>query len=320
MGQCFSTTAQNCLFSSVLLGYACSMGGCPHCITKLQNRFAFPAPQSTYAITNGNELNFLEPMLAAELTATAQLPVDTSVRYLPSRSGSELAVFHFEPKAPPAAGKRRLTLLWSHGNAMDCGELHGFLSQLSLELDVGIVAYDYSGYGASTGLPSERNLLLDSQSVYDWIRSSLNVDVAHELVVYGQSVGSGPSVHLATKQAVRALVLHSPIASGIRVLAPNWTNCCSPVNTFACFDIFPNVKLAPKIPCPMLLIHGDNDEVVHWRNCDAIHKKARRSLVYTGEPHYVPGAGHNDVAETDPQGYLRVLKGFLGSLLNESDV
>ena len=145
-----------------------------------RTRFAFPAPQSTYAITNGNELNFLEPMLAAELTATAQLPVDTSVRYLPSRSGSELAVFHFEPKAPRAAGKRRLTLLWSHGNAMDCGELHGFLSQLSLELDVGIVAYDYSGYGASTGLPSERNLLLDSQSVYDWIRSSLNVDVAHE--------------------------------------------------------------------------------------------------------------------------------------------
>ena len=62
MGAVLSTTGTNCCFSSVLLGYACSVGG----IHKLQNRFAFPAPQPTYAITNGSELSFNEPQLADE--------------------------------------------------------------------------------------------------------------------------------------------------------------------------------------------------------------------------------------------------------------
>ena len=250
-------------------------------------------------------------------TQVARLAVATSVRYLSSRSGSELAVFHYEPRRPPAAGSRRYTLLWSHGNAMDCGELHGFLAQLSLQLGVGIVSYDYSGYGASTGRPSEKALLADAAAVYEFIRSGLSVDVARELIVYGQSVGSGPSVWLATKHPVRALILHSPIASGIRVLAPNWTNCCSPVNTFYCFDIFPNVRLAHRIKCPTLLIHGTQDEVVHWRNTDVIYNRAKREVIYNGEPHYVHGAGHNDVAETDPESYLRLLHEFISSLQRE---
>lgn len=314
MGACCSTTATNCCFSTVLLGYACSVGG----INKLQNKFAFPAPPATYSIANGGDVTFLDEQLEAEAAHTTRLPVRISARFLHSTSGSEIGVFLFEPTAPLPSGSMRLTLLWSHGNAMDCGELYSMLATLATHLQVNIVAYDYSGYGASTGVPSERNLLRDALAVYDWIGSGLGVDTSRQLVVYGQSVGSGPSTWLATTQRVRGLILHSPIASGIRVLAPNWTNACSPVHTFYCCDIFPNVRLAPRITCPTLFLHGTNDEVVHWRNTEAIARNARRAPVHGGGPVYVAGAGHNDVAETDPDAYLKVLHDFLGGLSGEA--
>ena len=243
MGACCSSTTQNCCFSTILLGYACSNGG----IQKLQNKFAFfpPSPPS-YQLSQG-QVQWLDPRCEAEAQSVAQLPVANTVCMLRTRSGHEIAFFHFEPRTPLKSGARRRTLLWSHGNALDCGELYGFLTQLALDLDVNVCAYDYSGYGASNGKPSERHLNESAEAAYEHLVSALNVDAGKELIVYGQSVGSGPSMRLAHRHPVCALVLHSPIASGLRVLAPSWSNVCSPVRTFYCCDIFPNVR--PPVEC-----------------------------------------------------------------------
>ena len=60
-----------------------------------------------------------------------------------------------------------MTLLWSHANAMDCGEMYFFFLELATRLRVNICAYDYSGYGASTGEPSEANAYSDALAVYN---------------------------------------------------------------------------------------------------------------------------------------------------------
>jgi hypothetical protein len=74
---------------------------------------------------------------------------------------------------------------------------------------------------------------------------------SRQVVVYGQSVGSGPSCFLASREHVAGLVLHSGLTSGLRVLTPS--------RALGCFDIFPNVDRIQRVTCPVLVIHGEKD-------------------------------------------------------------
>ncbi|WRX21779.1 hypothetical protein QQP08_014266 [Theobroma cacao] len=77
-----------------------------------------------------------------------------------------------------------------------------------------------------------------------------------DVILYGQSVGSGPTLDLATRlPKLRAVVLHSPISSGLRVM-------------------YPNIDKLPFGSCPVLVIHGTADDVVDWSH--VIEKSHRR--------------------------------------------
>ena len=83
--------------------------------------------------------------------------------------------------------------------------------------------YDYSGYGESGGVPLENNTYRDIELVYNYALDHV-VENREEknIVIYGQSVGSGPSCYIcAKKQNVGAMILHSPFMSGMRVLTPS---------------------------------------------------------------------------------------------------
>jgi hypothetical protein len=56
--------------------------------------------------------------------------------------------------------------------------------------------------------------------VYNCLKKDYGIK-QEDLILYGQSVGSGPTLHLASRlQKLRGVVLHSAILSGIRVLCP----------------------------------------------------------------------------------------------------
>ncbi|KAF5742061.1 alpha/beta hydrolase domain-containing protein 17B-like isoform X1 [Tripterygium wilfordii] len=114
----------------------------------------------------------------------------------------------------------RLKVLYSHGNAADLGQMHELFIELRAHLRVSIMSYDYSGYGASTGKPSEFNTYHDIEAVYNCLKREYRIK-QEELILYGQSVGSGPTLHPGSRlQRLRGVVLHSAILSGIRVLYP----------------------------------------------------------------------------------------------------
>ena len=69
------------------------------------------------------------------------------------------------------------------------------------------------------------------------------------------------------------------------------------------------------VTCPTLLLHGTRDEVVDPRNTEALHERFVASgRARCAPPHYVEGAGHNDVVEVNPPAYFRVIGDFLASL------
>ncbi|KAM5548148.1 hypothetical protein ABKV19_002215 [Rosa sericea] len=141
----------------------------------------------------------------------------------------------------------RFTILYSHGNAADLGQMHELFIELRAHLRVNIMSYDYSGYGASSGKPSEFNTYHDIEAVYNCLKSEYGVK-QEDLILYGQSVGSGPTLHMASRlKRLRAVVLHSAILSGIRVLYN--------IKVTFWFDIFKNIDKIRHVTCPVLVIH-----------------------------------------------------------------
>jgi len=141
------------------------------------------------------------------------------------------------------------TIIYSHGNATDCGGMFTRYTELAANLRVNLVAYDYTGYGASTGTPTEAQTYKDIETVYLWcIESKLVKEPSDQLVLLGQSLGSGPSCYLASRHKVAGLVLISPIMSGLRVITES--------RLLGCFDIFPNIERIRAVRCPVFIVHG----------------------------------------------------------------
>ena len=77
-----------------------------------------------------------------------------------------------------------------------------------------------AGYGASSGKPSEKNLYADIEAAWNCLRNRYGIS-PENIILYGQSIGTVPTVDLASKYEVGAVILHSPLMSGMRVAFPN---------------------------------------------------------------------------------------------------
>ena len=105
------------------------------------------------------------------------------------------------------------------------------------------MSYDYCGYGQSSGKPNENNLNKACAAAYEKLMERYSIR-PEQVILYGQSIGTGyyyfylslskttchlskfiskylvPTTDLATKVEVAAVILHSPLSSGFRVLFP----------------------------------------------------------------------------------------------------
>jgi hypothetical protein len=141
---------------------------------------------------------------------------------LPSKDGTYIATIVYRVPADHVTPDTK-TIIYSHGNATDVGAMYPLQAILVQSLLCHVVSYDYSGYGESGGVAMEANTYKDIAAVYDYtLKNVAGEGNAHNIVLYGQSVGSGPSCHLCSKNKdIGALILHSPFTSGMRVLTPS---------------------------------------------------------------------------------------------------
>ncbi|GMH30625.1 hypothetical protein Nepgr_032468 [Nepenthes gracilis] len=216
---------------------------------------------------------------------------NADVLKLCTKRGNEIvAVFVRNPMAS-------LTVLYSHGNAADLGQMYELFSELSAHLRVNLMGYDYSGYGQSTGKPSEHNTYADIEAAYSCLVEKYAVK-EEDVILYGQSVGSGPTLDLAIRlPKLRAVVLHSPIMSGLRVMYP--------VKRTYWFDIYKNIDKIPLVNSPVLVIHGTADDVVNWAHGKKLWELCKEKY----EPLWIKGGNHCDL-ELYPE-YIKHLKIFI---------
>ncbi|XP_021731424.1 protein ABHD17B-like [Chenopodium quinoa] len=248
----------------------------------------FPPEPSTYDVIKKEE----EEGRWVLSGITSDKNVD--VHLLDTKSGNKIvATFWKHPFA-------RFTLLYSHGNAADLGQLQDLFIELRAHLRINIISYDYAGYGASTGKPSEYNTYYDIEAVYHCLKREYNIN-QEDLILYGQSVGSGPTLHLASRMTrLRGVVLHSAILSGMRVLYP--------LKVTLWFDIFKNIDKIRHVTCPVLVIHGTSDEIVDLSHGKRLWELSKDKY----EPLWVKGGGHCNL-ETYPE-YIKHLRKFINSM------
>jgi len=153
----------------------------------------------------------------------------------------------------------------------------------------------------SSGKPSEKNLYSDIESAWTALRTQYGVS-PENILLYGQSIGTVPTVDLASRYEVAAVVLHSALMSGMRVAFPQTKRTWF-------FDAFPSIDKVPKISSPVLVIHGTEDEVIDFSHGLAIYEKCPRAV----DPLWVEGAGHNDVELYNQ--YLERLRHFVNQEL-----
>ncbi|OWM72828.1 alpha/beta hydrolase domain-containing protein 17B [Punica granatum] len=255
-------------------------------------KFAFfpPDPPTYDVFREGGEDGEEGKLVFSGVTADKNM----EVHLLDTKGGNKIvATFWKHPFA-------RFTLLYSHGNAADLGQMQELFIELRAHLRVNIMSYDYSGYGASSGKPSEFNTYYDIEAVYNCLKREYGVK-QEDLILYGQSVGSGPTLHLAAKlQRLRGVVLHSAILSGIRVLYP--------VKMTLWFDIFKNIDKIRHVNCPVLVIHGTDDEIVDWSHGKRLWELSKEKY----DPLWVKGGNHCNL-ETYPE-YIKHLRKYINAM------
>lgn len=206
--------------------------------------------------------------------------------------GERISAMYF---TNPAA---RATVLYSHGNAEDIGDLEPGLTELA-KAGFNVLAYDYRGYGTSSGSPSELAAYQDIEAAYAYLTNTLRVAPSN-LIVYGRSVGSGPSVHLASREPVAGLVLQSGFTSAFRVMTHV---------KIAPFDRFDNLARIPQVKCPILLFHGTVDTVIPPWHSERLQAAATAPAKLVA----IPNAGHNDLVEVAGPVLYRALAEFAAS-------
>lgn len=172
-----------------------------------------------------------------------------------------------------------LTILYSHGNAEDLGDVRPFLEALQAN-GFDVLAYDYRGYGTSHGRPSERNAYRDAEAAYRYLVTDLGLP-PERIIAYGRSLGGALGCHLAAQSPLGGLVLDSSFVTAFRVVTRV---------PLLPFDKFSNIRKIRKVGCPVLIIHGTDDRVVppwHGRKLFERAHEPKLSL-------WLEGAGHND--------------------------
>ncbi|KAF4699869.1 hypothetical protein FOZ63_015367 [Perkinsus olseni] len=221
---------------------------------------------------------------------------DGSLIWLQTRLGSIIPACYLDRGAT-------LTVLFSHGNAEDLGMVMRYWREMAPTINVNVFAYEYTGYGLSRGppTPSEDHLYSDVEAAFKYIRDVIGVPW-ERTVVFGRSLGSGPSVHLASITAVRGLILQSPVLSIFRVgLRFRYT---------LPGDSFLNIDKMEYVRCPVYVIHGTDDEIVPLWHGKALYELAKHSVT----PFWVEGGGHNNLEILAYDQFLFRLKNFLHQL------
>jgi fermentation-respiration switch protein FrsA (DUF1100 family) len=148
------------------------------------------------------------------------------------------------------------TILYFHGNAANAANRAPRIETMC-QNGFGVLYLNNRGYGGSGGRPTEDDNVADAIAAYDYL-IGLGVP-AGKIVAYGESLGSGQAVRLATERPVAAIVLEAPLTSTVEVARS--TYFWLPLG-WLITDTYNNESNIRSVTAPVLILHGEQDDVI----------------------------------------------------------
>lgn len=184
-------------------------------------------------------------------------------------------------------------VLFCHGNAGNIGDRVLNAALLS-EAGFDVLLFDYRGYGRSSGRPDEHGTYRDARAALAALLGRPGID--RDRVFYlGESLGGAVALALAVDCPPRGLILQSTFTS-IRDAARAHYPLIPPALVP---DAYPNLRLIGGLSVPLLVLHGDRDDIVplaHGRALFEAASEPKRIRVFAG-------SGHNDLVTRAGQEY-----------------
>ncbi|MBU2531628.1 MAG: alpha/beta hydrolase [Alphaproteobacteria bacterium] len=202
------------------------------------------------------------------------------VRELTLRTADGVDLIAWYGKARPGEP----TLLYFHGNAGNLASRAGRIGEY-LDKGRGIFMLSYRGYSGSGGKPTELNNYADAKIAYQWlVEQRIEPD---DIIVYGESIGTGVAVHLAANNPVGGVILDAPYTSIADVGARLYPYL--PVQTFI-LDRYDSLSRIDQIDAPLLVVHGTEDNLIPIEMGRQLFDRAGQPKQFSA----IEGAGHAD--------------------------
>ena len=218
-------------------------------------------------------------------------------------------------------GKPRCSILFFPGNA---GNRQWRVQPLSLLSEQGCDVWliDYRGYAENAGSPTEADFAKDARSVWEYLTTDQNI-APESIVVYGQSLGGGVGVRLASELCTdgvspAGLVTVATFSSMVDAAKHHYP--FFPVN-WILVDRFLSVDRMANVTCPLLHIHGARDSIVPIELGRRLLARAPEESSSGVSKQFLelPNPDHNDIFATAPDQYSQAINEFLTRALARTD-
>ena len=164
--------------------------------------------------------------------------------------------------------KKFKTLVIFHGNA---GHLSNRIYKLNelYKLDINILLISWRGFSGNKGSPTENNLYTDAEAAIKWLNGEGVIN--SQIILYGESLGSGVAVELGKENNFNSIILESPFTSienSAKIYYPYL-----PVRLLL-KDRYDSISKIKMINTPILIMHGEKDDVVPFSMGKELFEKA----------------------------------------------
>jgi len=193
------------------------------------------------------------------------------------------------------------TILYFHGNT---GSLESRIHKINhfKDINVNFLIFAWRGFSGNKGKPTEKGLYEDAKSAVKWLKlKGINEE---NIILYGESLGTGVAVEIAQNKNFSGVILESPFTSMIDTGKDKYPFL--PVR-FLLKDKYENNRKIKNIKSPILVMHGKIDKIVPFYMGKKIYELAN-------EPKYFYFSQYEDHMMNYDEKLVKVLKKFIYSL------
>jgi fermentation-respiration switch protein FrsA (DUF1100 family) len=238
------------------------------------------------------------PLMDRDWARASGLPLQDV--WFKAEDGTRLFGWYVENRATPAV------MLWCHGNAGNI--IHRLQNLVELyKVGFSVFLFDYRGFGRSEGKPSEEGLYSDALGAYAYVTGTRRV-APQRLILFGRSLGAAVAGEVAVRKPAAGLVLESAFPSVASVARAHYFGIPVDVLLGAEFNLIERLK---SVSMPVLVIHGDQDEIVPLELGLEVFKAAREPKTF----YLIPGADHNDTFVVGGRTYFQRLRQFADQVI-----